>query len=102
MLIVTDDAHVLATAIHSKCEFIITFNLKDFPNSILENYGVYCQHPDEFLSNMLVIKREAFLTAVTNQRRFLRKPPKSQSVFLSELHACGLVRLAEGLSKETI
>ncbi len=32
-----DDLHVLATAIHSQADLIITFNLKDFPVSILRN-----------------------------------------------------------------
>lgn len=30
-----DDCHVLAAAIHSKCNLIVTFNLRDFPREYL-------------------------------------------------------------------
>ena len=44
-----NDCHVLAAAIQSRADFIVTFNLKDFPTSVLANYGVEAIHPDEML-----------------------------------------------------
>src|SRR4051794_38652814 len=35
-----DDRHVLAAAIHAKAELIVTFNLSDFPASVLSGYGI--------------------------------------------------------------
>ena len=49
-----DDRHVLAEAIVSRCDVIVTANLKDFPVSVLEPSGIEAQHPDEFLCNHLV------------------------------------------------
>ncbi len=51
-----DDRHVLAAAIRGQAEAIITFNLKDFPASILEPFGIQAIHPDEFLSDMYELK----------------------------------------------
>jgi len=44
-----NDRHVLAAAIVSRAGIIVTFNTKDFPQEILEPYGLESQHPDDFL-----------------------------------------------------
>ena len=43
------DRHVLAAAVHSDCEVVVTFNLQDFPASALTPHGLVAVHPDEFL-----------------------------------------------------
>lgn len=45
------DRHVLAAAIRSGTDVIVTFNLKDFPPERLYPYRIEAQHPDEFLSH---------------------------------------------------
>ena len=55
------DRHVLAAAIFGRAEVIVTFNLKDFPRSILTKHGVEPQHPDDFLLAVLVAREAAFL-----------------------------------------
>ena len=47
------DRHVLAAAVHSGCEVIVTFNLKDFPGPALDPHGIAAVHPDEFLLDQL-------------------------------------------------
>ena len=44
-----NDVHVLAAAIESNTNIIVTLNLKDFPNSELVKYGIRAVHPDELL-----------------------------------------------------
>jgi predicted nucleic acid-binding protein len=43
------DRHVAATAIISQAQYIVTFNLKDFPEKALNNYNIEAIHPDQFL-----------------------------------------------------
>ncbi len=43
------DRHVLAAAIHSKTEIIVTFNAKDFKPAALEPWGINAVHPAEYL-----------------------------------------------------
>ncbi|WP_049802596.1 hypothetical protein [Gloeothece verrucosa] len=38
------DRHVLAAAIQCSAQMIVTFNLKDFPASVLEAYGIEAIH----------------------------------------------------------
>lgn len=44
------DGHVPAAAIRSRSSVIVTFNLKDFPAAVLDEYEVEAQHPDEFIA----------------------------------------------------
>ena len=44
-----NDIHVLAAAIESNTNIIVTLNLRDFPNSELVKYGIRSVHPDELL-----------------------------------------------------
>jgi len=45
------DRHVLAAAIRSSAQTIVTFNLKHFPADGLRQYDIDALHPDEFLVN---------------------------------------------------
>ena len=45
------DRHVLAAAIRSSAQCIVTFNLKHFPAEALNQHAVEALHPDEFLVN---------------------------------------------------
>jgi predicted nucleic acid-binding protein len=48
-----DDRHVLAAAIRSAAQVIVTSNLRDFPNCKLAPYGVEARHPDEFVLGLI-------------------------------------------------
>ena len=48
-----DDRHVLAAAIRSSADMIITFNLDDFPSGTLKRWGIGAQHPDHFINHLL-------------------------------------------------
>jgi len=78
-----NDRHVLAAAIKGNAEGIITFNLKDFPEDALSQYGVSAIHPDEFLSDMFELDPAKCLQAAQQQRRSLRNPPFSSEEYLS-------------------
>jgi hypothetical protein len=85
-----DDRHVLAAAIQSGASAIITFNLADFPATILQPAGVEAIHPDLFVGQLLTESPEKVIEAVRRQRAILRKPPKSVDEFLATLQQCGL------------
>jgi hypothetical protein len=80
-----DDRHVLACAIHSGAEAIITFNLKDFPDSALAQYDIRAIHPDEFVSDMLALSPGHVVQAIQRHRRSLKNPPFSADEYLDLL-----------------
>ena len=50
------DRHVLAAAVASKSEVIVTFNLKHFRAKDLAPWGVEAQHPQDFLLSLYDLK----------------------------------------------
>ena len=46
------DRHVLAAAIRARCEVIVSFNVKDFPETALDPWGIEVQHPSKFLASL--------------------------------------------------
>lgn len=49
------DRHVLAAAARAGVKVIVTYNLKDFPNSSLAPYSITAQGPSTFLKNLYAI-----------------------------------------------
>lgn len=70
-----DDRHVVACAVKGQANAIITLNKKDFPPECLEEYGILCQGPDEFLVHqfylnpqLVVEKLDIQAAAISKQR----------------------------------
>jgi len=98
-----NDRHVLAAAIQAGAEVIVTFNLKDFPEGKLGEYGIRAIHPDEFLVSLFDISPGAVCGVVRRQRVALKNPPKTSGELLATLESQGLpnivarLRTLEGL-----
>jgi hypothetical protein len=86
-----DDRHVLAAAIRTGAQAIVTFNLKDFPASALSKYGIEALHPDDFLLDLIDLAPGALCTAVVKQASALRRPSMTTGQLLDTLRALGLV-----------
>ena len=84
------DRHVLAAAIHAGAGVIVTLNLVDFPASILSNYRVEAQHPDDFVKSLIDLDATRVAKAAERQRLMLRRPPKSREEYLETLLDQGL------------
>ena len=85
-----NDRHVLAAAIKGRAAFIITFNLKDFPRSVLSSFDIEAQHPDAFILRLMDIAPLDVVLAASEQRRNLKNPPKSVFDYLVTLERQGL------------
>lgn len=77
-----DDRHVLAAAIRTRASVILTYNLDDFPEDELSDYGLEAQHPDEFIVHLLDLDTPAVCEAVKEQRAALKNPPVSADELL--------------------
>ncbi len=94
-----DDRHVVAAAIHSGAEAIITFNMKDFPKAALDKFNIEAIHPDDFIVDLLDLNAGKVLAAVAEHRASLKNPPKSVPEYLSTLTAQGLMQTVSILTQ---
>ncbi|VVN64940.1 hypothetical protein PS718_00031 [Pseudomonas fluorescens] len=93
-----DDRHVLAAAIRCGAGVIVTFNLKDFPDSLLAPFGIEAQHPDEFVENLFHLDSAAVVAAAQSQRQQLKNPVMDIETFLNLLQRQGLSRSVQALA----
>ena len=89
-----DDNHILAAAINTNSEIILTFNLKDFPSGILNQYKIKAQNPDDWLSKFYQSKPNDLLFSLEKCRTRLSFPPLNFREYKSELKKSGLSRLS--------
>ena len=86
-----DDCHVLAAAIISEAKITVTFNLKDFPESILAKYGIAAQHPDVFVGDLIERYPQQILQAVDTILDRLKNPRQTFTNHLETLANQGLL-----------
>lgn len=94
-----DDRHVLAAAISCKADVILTFNLKDFPSSALEPFGMAAEHPDEFMTSLLFLEPATICLAVRRHRQSLKNPPKTAHEYLATIQQQGLPKFVSQLHR---
>lgn len=92
-----DDRHVLAAAIRADADVIVTFNLKDFPASVLAGYNIEAQHPDDFLLSLFDADPGPVCISVKRQREGLLNPPKTTEDLLATLESQGLLQTVSRL-----
>lgn len=92
-----DDRHVLAAAIRSNSDVIITLNVKDFPTELTSEHDIEVQTPDFFISNLIDLNWKAAIRAFQNQVRNLKNPPQSDEQVLETLEKNGLITSVQKL-----
>lgn len=85
-----DDRHVLAAAIRSDAQVIVTWNRKDFPSAALSPYGIEAQDPDEFLLHVINLKSSVVTQTIERQAAALNNPPLTSDDVLEILEKQGL------------
>ena len=93
-----DDRHVLACAIKCNADFIVTFNIKDFPEEVLSKYKIGQQNPDELISNLIDINPKLSCKAFKKMVKRLKNPIKTDNEVLRTLSNCGLKESIEKLN----
>jgi hypothetical protein len=79
------DRHVLAAAVASGAQVVVTLNLRDFPDAACEPLGVDALHPDEFLMNLHDLDPGAVRAVVELQAAELTTPPMTVDDVLDAL-----------------
>lgn len=85
------DRHVVAAAVHGGVNVIVTYNIKDFPRSVLRAFGLEAVTPDLFVSGLMDLDQEAIVESIRIQRTRLHKPPMTAVELLTRLEGQRLV-----------
>ncbi|MDB5942424.1 MAG: hypothetical protein JWQ13_1990 [Ramlibacter sp.] len=92
-----DDRHVLAAAIAGHADAIVTWNEKDFPDEMLDPFGIELQTPDEFVVNQLMLKGHVALAAIKAMRERWERPQYTAVALVDLLEKRGLPQTAAHL-----
>jgi len=85
-----DDRHVLAAAIVSESNVIVTFNLKDFNTEYLRKYNIDAVHPDKFVTGLIDQGEEQAKWALRKMILRRTNPPISGNDLIGRLKKSGL------------
>ncbi len=84
-----NDRHVLAAAIKRQADVIVTINVRDFPEEVLQKYHIDVQSPDVFLNHLYDHNSTAFCSAVRQQRASLKNPTYTAEELLDTFYNQG-------------
>jgi hypothetical protein len=92
-----NDRHVLAAAIHSHAELIVTWNLRDLPAKVLACHGIQARTPDDFVHDLTLADEATVITCVQQIADARLRRPQTIGDILDQLERDGLVRSAAAL-----
>ncbi|MEV8339035.1 PIN domain-containing protein [Leucobacter sp. NPDC077196] len=91
------DRHVLAAAIRSRADVIVTENTKHFPDHALKPFDIKAVRLDDFLLDQLDLNPAAAVSVVREQARDMSRPPVKLEHLLDRLARSGARRFAEAV-----
>jgi hypothetical protein len=91
------DRHVLAAAIRCGAQVIVTRNLKDFPASRLDEWGIVARSPDDFVLDQIGINDRAVASCIQQIADSRTQPPEEVEDILFQLERDGLVSAVAAL-----
>jgi len=85
-----NDRHVLAAAIKTNADLIITNNLKDFPEEYLIGFGLKAKSPDDFFTDIIDLNHELSVQAFRRMVFNKKNPPFNEYDVLDIFRKIGL------------
>jgi predicted nucleic acid-binding protein len=92
-----DDRHVLAAAVKSGAQVIVTRNLKHFPAADLAQWDIEAKSPDSFVLDQVGIKGRVVAGCIRQIADSRISPPESVEDVLTQLERSGLVESVAAL-----
>ena len=91
------DCHVLAAAIKTNANVIVTNNLKDFPEDYLDSFDIKAKSADDFLTDIIDLNHEEAIKAFREMVLNKKKPELDEYQVLDLLRRSGLNATADYL-----
>ena len=97
-----DDCHVAAAAAYTHCDMLLTFNVRDFPQETMADWGIDVVTPDDLAMMCVDVDRDAVAGMMVRLTASKRRPPRTLDAEAAGLLRSGLPRFSEfvrGLSQ---
>jgi len=91
------DRHVLAAAIKTNANVIVTNNLKDFPNDYLATFGLSAKSADDFIADIIDLNQKKVLEAFRKLVFNRTNPDLDEYEVLDNFRKNGLLNSADYL-----
>ncbi len=91
------DKHVLAAAIKTNANLIVTNNLKDFPTNYLSSFGLSAKCADDFFTDIIDLNHKTSIKAFRDLVINKKKPPYDEYQVLDIFRNNGLKDTADYL-----
>jgi len=91
------DCHVLAAAIKSNAQLIVTNNIKDFPDAVLKDFDIKAKTADDFLTDLIDLNGGTAIEAFKEMVLHKRNPAMDEYAVLARLKEIGLTDTANYL-----
>ena len=85
-----DDCHVLAAAIKTNANLIVTNNIKDFPEQYLQSFSLNAKTADDFLTDIIDLNQEQAIAAFKEMVLNKKNPKQDEFEVLNQLRNAGL------------
>lgn len=92
-----DDRHVMAAAIKTNANVIVTNNVKDFPEEYLQSFGLNVKTADDFLTDIIDLNQEQAIAAFKEMVLNKKNPALDEFKVLDQLRNAGLADTANYL-----
>ena len=97
------DRHVVVTAIATRADAIITFNIKDFAATHLkEHLQIEVIHPDDFVMDLVDLNEKRAVAAFRDLRARKKNPPWGSPELVERLRSAGLVQTSLWLNTQDV
>lgn len=84
------DCHVLAAAIKTNANLIVTNNIKDFPEGYLQSFGLKAKTADDFLTDLIDLNPQQAVAAFKEMVLNKKNPPLDEYEVLNQLRRINL------------
>jgi hypothetical protein len=92
-----NDCHVLAAAIKTNANLIVTNNQKDFPEAYLQSFGLSVKTADDFLTDIIDLNQEQAIAAFKEMVLNKKNPKMDEFEVLEQLRKAGVKDTADYL-----
>lgn len=94
-----NDEHVIAAAVKTQAQAIVTENISDFPADLLGKLNLEARTADEFIADTIELEEGLAIPAIRNMRLRLKRPEMEASDLLRSFEAHGLFETVSVLTQ---